>query len=136
MQMFLSIVLWILIGACSAYYAQIKGRDPITWFVVGMLLGLFSLIILYFLPPLEQKIEPAEPLEEIAASEPLSYQRDCRFRDWFYLDQTHNPKGPLSFYALRELWHSKNISPQTLVWSDGFSSWSKIEEVSDLNEML
>lgn len=46
------LILWIAISALCGYYASQKGRDVVTWVVIGFLLSFIALIILWFLPPI------------------------------------------------------------------------------------
>ena len=68
MQLFLTITLCLLIGAATAYFANQRGRDPLVWFMVGMLLGIFGLALLFLLPPV---LEGEEKSEEELASEAI-----------------------------------------------------------------
>lgn len=45
-------LLWIAVGALSAWYAGQKGRSVVGWFFGGLLLSVFALVILWFLNPL------------------------------------------------------------------------------------
>lgn len=135
MSMLVIILMWTLFGAASAYYAQIKGRDPILWFVLGALLGILSLIILFFLPAVETKEAPPSEEEEAIVEEPSSY-KSMRFKEWFYMDQNHHQKGPVSFTVLQRLYFDKALSLSTLVWTEGMEGWSKIEDLSELKDAL
>lgn len=134
MSMFVIIIMWTLFGAASAYYAQIKGRDPILWFVLGALLGIISLIILFFLPTIETKEAPAAEAEVIV-EEPIVY-KSLRFKEWFYLDDMNQQKGPVSFTVLQRLYYDKVLNLSTLVWTEGMEGWSKLEDLSELRDAL
>lgn len=49
--MLLWVVLSLFFGLASAHFAQKRGRDAVTWFVIGVLLGVFGVILLFILPP-------------------------------------------------------------------------------------
>ncbi|MFN4174133.1 MAG: DUF4339 domain-containing protein [Parachlamydiaceae bacterium] len=130
--MFLIITMWILFGAAAAYYGQIKGRDPILWFVLGALFGAFSLIVLFFLPSLEPKPVPAEA--ELVVDEPAA-PLSPRFRDWFYMEGSVQ-QGPITYTVLQRRLFDGKINGDTLVWSEGMEGWSKIEDVEDLKDLI
>ena len=131
MTLFISIALWLIIGATSAYYAQLRGRDPISWFVIGMLLGIIGLIILFFLPQLEQKVVPEDsPIEPVPLAAPSSTQ--CiRFKEWFYLDPTHTQQGPISYLTLERLIDQGQLKSSSLIWSEGMEGWSPVDSIPD-----
>lgn len=128
MSLFISIALWLIIGAISAYYAQLRGRDPISWFVIGMLLGLIGLLILFFLPQLEQKVVPEE--ESLILKEPQK-SPNYRLNSWFYLDSTHTQQGPISYLTLEKLLDQGELTGSSLVWSEGMEGWRPIETLPD-----
>lgn len=131
--MILIISLWILFGAASAYYGQIKGRDPILWFVLGALFGVISLIILFFLPTLEPKEEPIE--EQVIAEEPLlNTFKSIRLRDWFYIDNDQKQQGPVTFTLLRRKLYDGTLNNSTLVWSEGMEGWSPANSIEELKD--
>lgn len=131
--MFLIITMWVLFGAAAAYYGQIKGRDPILWFVLGSLFGAFSLIILFFLPALEPKQVPveAEVLIEEMPSPPSP-----RFRDWFFMDENSAQQGPVTYSILQRRIYDGKLNGSTLVWSEGMGGWSKIEDLDELRDLV
>lgn len=115
----LYLAIWFLLGAITAYCAQIRGRDPIAWFGIGLLFGLIGLAFLYYLPVLEQKTPP--PSVEKVEPEPWTY------KDWFYLDHERAIKGPLPFRELRQRIDEGDLPRQTLVWSEGMADWESSE---------
>lgn len=46
------LIIWIAVAAFSGYYASQKGRDVVSWVILGFFLSIFALIALWFLPPL------------------------------------------------------------------------------------
>lgn len=131
MTLFISIALWLIIGATSAYYAQLRGRDPISWFVIGMLLGVIGLLILFFLPQLEQKVVPEDNLlEPIPPLTPMG--QSVRFKEWFYLDPNHVQQGPVSFLALEKLIDQGYLTHHSLIWSEGMEGWTPVESINEL----
>lgn len=132
MFLVIAIALWMVMGATAAYYAQLKGRDPISWFVIGMLLGLVGLLILFFLPQIEQKVMPEDSLPEPQV--PLQgggLQESVRFKEWFYLDQAHTQQGPISFLALERLIDQGELLGTSLIWSEGMEGWRPVETIPE-----
>jgi hypothetical protein len=134
-RMMVSLFLLFFLAAFSAYVAKQRGRDPLVWFMLGILLGIFSLILLFVLKPFEgdhpeQKNKIEENLtpkygalaEEIGE---VSYEN----KKWFYLDQAHHQQGPIYFRELYTLWLDNKITPLTYVWSEGMADWQRIHEL-------
>ncbi len=133
MSMFLIITMWILFGAAAAYYGQIKGRDPILWFVLGALFGAFSLIVLFFLPTLELSRVPVEA--EVVIDEPAG-PPSPRFRDWFFMDEGNLQQGPVTYTVLQRKIFDGKLNGNTLVWSEGMGGWTKIEDLDELKDLM
>ncbi len=134
MQMFIMVGIWFLTGYISSYFAKQRGRDPIAWFVIGMILGLIGLLILFLLPPIgkeseekeaERIIQPIPKIEE----EPLP-------SEWFYLDGGRNQQGPVSVDDLKNLWGSQKLEGSTYVWTETMENWQKIIEIPPLAKTL
>lgn len=127
-----------MIGTATAYFANQRGRDPIVWFMVGMLLGLFGLVLLFLLPPVSAEEAAAKEMEDLAGeSKPPEIkfpvaQHDYLIKEWFYYDQHKERQGPVKFEVLKKLWEDGNIDEETFVWAEGMANWVKIEEVQNL----
>lgn len=143
MQYFLSIILWLLVSTATAYFANQRGRDPLVWFMIGMLLGFLGLLLLFLLPPVQegeagvQEIENSflEPkTDSIPAAS--SYSHEYLIKEWFYYDSEKNRQGPVRFEDLHDLWKAGVINDSTFVWSDGMVNWQKIEEIQPLHTHL
>lgn len=141
MQYFVSIVLWLLVSTATAYFASQRGRDPLVWFMVGMLLGFLGLLLLFLLPPVNETETNAEEAE-YALLEPQGETslplpgHDYMIKDWFYYDSQQQRQGPIRFEDLHHLWKDGVIDDHTFVWSDGMENWKKIEEIQNLHTHL
>lgn len=117
MGILFTLVLCSLFGAAVAYCAQLRGRDPITWFVIGLLFGIFGLFALFYLPRLDQKAPPAEDVK------PYVSVRGSPFEDWWYLNAQRQIQGPLSANHLEQKILDNEIPPDTLVWKEDMAEW-------------
>lgn len=142
MMMFLSIVLWILLGWVTSYFAQQRGRDPMVWFLVGMFLGILGLLLLFILPVVEEPgssssshdpEEGAMIMEEPAALPFPPFRTDL---DWYYIDQNHQQFGPVSFDLLKKSWDAGSSTVKTYVWNEEMSDWKKIGDLPELQKSL
>ena len=137
---FLTIVLWLSVGTATAYFAQQRGRDPLIWFMIGMLLGLMGLLLLFLLPPVaeEESSEEAEykALEEKISAEPTPPAHECLIKDWYYYDKSRQRHGPVRFEMLKHLWHDGALHSDSYVWCEGMDKWTKIEENQSLHTHL
>jgi len=125
-------------GALNAYYANQRGRDPVAWFMIGIPLGLFGLVILFLLPKLNDKNSEKKETAAIAAEFPSVEELlpDYTVKEWYYLDDEHKQKGPVQFSFLKGLWHDGQLLVKTYVWCDGMDVWEKVENVPNLQELL
>lgn len=147
-NMLLSFILLLIIAALTAYYASKKGRNTMIWFVLGLLLGVFAPLILLFLPKLKPE---GDGLPTMTLSKPDPYNTlfpeipptpdDQKLKEeenklWYYLDQEHIQIGPVSAYALRELWNRGRLDLNSYVWSEGMANWEKVDDLPDLKDVL
>lgn len=134
MEFFVVIISWLLFGGASSYFASQRGRDPLAWFMIGMLLGILGLLLLFLLPPLEKGEK--QPAPEDAESLPPPESLPGRLNQWFYLDKNRLQVGPLPFHQLKKDWDDGAIKLDTLVWSEGMGEWKQVAELPSLRELL
>jgi hypothetical protein len=138
MQLFLTITLCLIIGAATAYFANQRKRDPLIWFMIGMLLGLLGLLLLFLLPPgKEEGSKETVELEEIPPQSSIEHHprpitHDYLVKDWFYYDRSRQRHGPIRFDKLKELWKKGEINEESFIWAEGMTEWLKLEEVHGL----
>lgn len=148
-NMLLSFILLLIIAAFTAYYANRKGRNPLLWFIIGILLGIFAPLILLFFSSVKSErsddglptmtmSKPDPSLGNVSQGTPLSGEVKLQEEDklWYYLDQNHQQMGPVSIIALRELWNRGQLELNSYVWSDGMEQWQKVESLPDLKVIL
>ncbi len=141
MRLFISIFLLLLFAFLSAYMAKQRGRDPVAWFMIGILLGIFAPILLLILRPVQSDSKALEDIEEDENARLTPLQEESLIKsytdkEWFYLDLSRQQQGPVYFKALKTLWLEKKITISTYVWSEGMAQWKKIEELPGFVEAL
>lgn len=141
MSIFFMTLMWIAFGGLCSWYATQKGRDPLIWFCIGILLGILGLILLFFLPTVSvngktdnPEPSPDKPMVELLPAPPKVLYPDQK--EWYYLDPHKNQQGPVGLGYLRQEWEKGNIDPETYVWCEGFEKWFKIKELSELESSL
>ncbi len=120
------------IGALSAYLAIRQGRNPYLWFFIGIFFGLLGILVMFFAPGKQkprQTAVPAAPLIEEILVGPTD-------KFWYYLDETHEQKGPMSFSALNKAWKQGTITTQTFVWNEEFSDWKPLKECIQTRKII
>lgn len=125
----ISFIILLIIAGFTAYYADKKGRSPVGWFVLSVLIGFIAPLILYFLPSLrgEKPTTPPPPPSNV----PL---QDDKL--WYYLDEHHKQYGPLSIIGLKELWDTGKLELSSYVWSEGMEKWEKVDNLPELKKAL
>lgn len=145
--MLLSVFLLFLIACFTAYYAHQQGRNPILWFIIGILLGIFGLLILIFFPAKSESKNNGTPTMTVSKPDPsqphgenLLHQEELKTLQndklWYYLDLNHQQMGPVSIIALRELWKRGQLELTSYVWSEGMEKWQLVDELPDLKKSL
>ena len=134
------LVLLVAIASFTAYYANRRGREPLLWFAIGLLLGIFSPLILLLLPVVKKENgdsprvdSPPESQDNEKVAEGMMPEED---RLWYYLDQQHQQFGPVSIVALRALWNRGRLELTHYVWTEGMEKWEKVENMPDLHAVL
>jgi hypothetical protein len=128
MQLLLTFTFWIILGVLTSFYARERGRQPWSWFFVGLFLGLLGLLLLFILPkkisdkrgttPLKSKLEPIEVRQQPSYVNKL----------WYYLDQQNKQYGPMSFEALNNAWKEGIITSHTYVWNEELDNWKTLDQ--------
>lgn len=130
MQYALLLVIYSLFSFFTAEVAKRKGRNPKFWAVMGFLFGIFALSFVAFLP---KKLPITEPQGETPAEVPtLSITPDM----WYYLDDQHTTKGPISFHRLQELIFNGELKRSSYIWHESMKDWEKLNENRLLLEKL
>lgn len=151
-SMTLTLILWILTGLATGYLAYRRGRDPYIWFALGIFFGILAILALVLLPPVkstEEEGTATERLEEVAErrqrqlkeqekmeNAPDLQPQSVETKEWFYLDKAKQQQGPVSFYSLNAAWENGDISQQSYVWTEGMPEWKKIQDLTDLSQVL
>jgi hypothetical protein len=158
MMNFLVMISWFLMGGACAYHAKRRGRHPAAWFGIGLLFGIFGLILLLLLPPpksvarasmfstgtgrrslfkkaMEQpEVQPSRGgsfLPPIAPEfEPLAKEH----RMWYYLDEKNAQQGPMSIYLLQNAWQEGKVTRSTYVWNEEFEEWKALGGLLDASK--
>ncbi|MCB1107401.1 MAG: DUF4339 domain-containing protein [Chlamydiia bacterium] len=128
MHIALYLLSWLTLGWICSRMAEKRGRNPMIWGTLGVILGLIAVFILYFLPSKKEK-------EKVVSIIPNSTEKVCNKppeKLWYYLDKEKKEHGPMSFYALQEAWDDDKITAKTYVWNEEMDHWTHLEDLADL----
>jgi hypothetical protein len=137
--MILSVFIWVAVGAITANLAKQRGRDPYTWFFIGMLLGIFAILALFIMPIVKKEgvedevKETGSVIVEEVPPEPVQL---FHLKDWHCIDTAKVQKGPLTFREMKALWNDGKLVSQSYVWTEGMAAWLPIEKIPDLEDSL
>lgn len=143
MQMLFGLTLWMLIAFLNAYVAQTRGRDPLAWFMIGVVFNVFSLLALLILPKLEPKSDEqlGEPVD-LNAEEETETEKDedmmttYASKQWYYADQEYKQQGPVQYKILKGIFLRGDVNHNTFVWYEGMPKWERIKDVPGLEEAM
>lgn len=114
--------------------AKERGRDPLIWFVLGILGGIFALAVLFFLPSIKKKEEKEEPSPQMIESLPVN--DSLLHFDWHYIDVNKAQKGPVEIEDLHQAWEDGLVNKDCYVWHHDMSDWTKVSDVDGLEPRL
>ncbi|MBA3722404.1 MAG: DUF4339 domain-containing protein [Parachlamydiaceae bacterium] len=142
-NLLISFIILLIIAGLTSYYAEQKGRSPAAWFVIGILIGFFAPLILFFLPNLkkdetnEASMKVYTPPVSGNSTPPAPPPRlEDENKLWYYLDQNHQQYGPVSIFALKELWDTGRLELTSYVWTEGMDKWEKVDNLPELKVAL
>ena len=126
----LVVFIWALLGIASAVLAKERGRDPFSWFFIGMFLGLFGLLFLFILP--NKKIKDEEEnlayLEEIV--NPKITISENLNKKWYFLDKNKEHKGPFTLKTIEMLIKEKALPENPYIWEESLNNWVRIKDLN------
>jgi hypothetical protein len=156
MHILIPIVTNFMFGFLASHFAQKRGRDGTTWFIIGFVLNIFGLALLFLLPPVasQERVGPRGPVMNAQSQDPFSWssggsssasseaedteaqapplsQLDMfRQQDWYYMNREHKQEGPIAYEDLRLAFNSERAHEDTFIWSEGMPEWMKLRDLS------
>lgn len=128
----LNIVLfWIFFGFLTSYFAQKKGRNQRTWFIIGLCLGVIGVVLVLLMPQVQKRRTLKTP-KKVVLTPMITPKNPALDKVWFYLDTERKQQGPFYFADFLKSWKKGEIKEDSFVWSEGMSEWKKIQELGDL----
>jgi len=142
-----ALIVWACIGGLTAYFAKQRHRNPLSWFLIGLALGIFGFLLLFLLPSkkVEKKQEATLPIAEshneaaIPSENPTPYQPPAkriptnRSILWYYLDENLDTQGPLTIDKLRKTLHEKKLDATCYIWCEEYDDWMQIQDCQNQN---
>jgi len=122
------IIFYLLFGAASAYLAQKRGRDPFLWFCIGVLLGIFSPILLLILPSFETGADKEKKTAAAENPPPSPPPAEAEEASWYYLMDNGQQEGPVPLSQVKQLVSSGSLHAESYLWHDGMEDWKKLKE--------
>lgn len=115
----LALILGVVNGLLSAFYAQRRGKNPYLWFLLGFAFGLMGLLALFLF--LRKKNPRAE-----SAAQPVTIADTF----WYYLDSNNQQQGPITPAAFQQALSDGAIREHTFVWNEQMEGWKPWREVA------
>lgn len=117
-------VILITVGAVASYLAKKRGRNPLLWFFLGMLFGIFGLVFLIFSRPAKKPVQTERDPSTIDITP--NVEPNAKEKFWYYLDPDNTQRGPMSFDALSRALRQGEISAKTFVWNETLDNWKPL----------
>ena len=140
-------ILLVMGMICGHTAKTYKNRDYRLWFVLGMLFGLISLIILYIMPAKKKLTEAVQANSTSTKANPSVTNAEALkianmnplpmiTNQWYYLDSDNTQVGPLSFQRLKDSYLDGTLSDTNYVWNEDLSEWKKLSELPEYLDIL
>ena len=111
-------------GLISGYLAYRRGKNPILWFLIGLVFGIFGVFAFLFATNPRKKGAPAP---KSVSPEPYLHGPANKF--WYYLDPTNTQIGPMSYNGMTQAWKKGTVSPTAYVWHEELAEWKPLQEL-------
>lgn len=134
MQSFFIVLTWILFGIICSKIASKKNRNQISWFFLGLFLGLIALLIICFLKPIRVNEPILNENQPFAINYPPILKSDNNY--WYYLDTNKKQIGPMSIKKIIDTFFEGIITHDTFVWNDTMCDWIKLKETELFSKIL
>ncbi len=116
---FVLLFITCLWGYIGYKIAQKKGRNPTVWCILGVLFGMVAIIILSLL----------KTKYKIPVQTPKKFELNDIVQDnWYFVTQTKEQKGPMSFEDFKSEFESGAFTKQSFVWNTTYTDWKKLED--------
>ncbi|PCI78581.1 hypothetical protein COB21_00390 [Candidatus Aerophobetes bacterium] len=127
-NIFIFLIAYATFAFFASELAKKKNRPVLFWATMGFLFGVFALIVLAFLSrnkaAYKQPPKSFAPATTSSTTPPLNLSPDV----WYYLDEKHQTKGPISFDRLKQLVFSSAIDRKAYVWHESMTDWQRINQ--------
>lgn len=125
-----STLMGILFGGISAYVAKMRGKDPVVWFFVGMIFGIFGLLFLLVSSRSKTGVKPKAKRKREPTTIDITPKIHPSYNEkfWYYLDPQNQQYGPMSFNGLLNAWKEGKVSQKTYVWNETLETWTPFGE--------
>ena len=128
MQLLNVILFWVFFGLLSSYLAKKGGKRQLPWFFIGLILGIFGVILISILL-LKEKFTKRKHQAPVQ----IERRSDVWMKMWYYQEPASKlQKGPMEFPDLAKQWRTKALTDKTLIWGEGMPEWKKVNDLPDI----
>lgn len=113
----------IFAGSLSAYLAHKSGKNPLKWLAIGAALGFFGILPIFFM----SMKKPARASKTRVPRVKFYMISGPADKFWYYLDQSQNQFGPMSYTALTNAWKERKIDGSNYVWHEDLPEWKPLQ---------
>jgi len=118
------LLIYITVGLITAHFAKKSGRNRYIWFFIGIIFGIWGLIVMFFLNIKKVKKAQKELRKPVIIEDP---------RHWYYLDEDQKRYGPISLNKLKNLWEENTVFSNTYVWNKDFKNWESLKNIKEFS---
>lgn len=141
MQLLNIFLFWLFLGCLASYFAKKRGRSPVLWFILGMVLGVIGIGVLWLLPKVAVEAPPQTgpqlgPQPDQQMGQQMGRHEELWKIVWYYLDRGHKQQGPVELPDLITQWKAQGISEKSYIWGEGMKEWQQLCDLPDLLSTL
>ncbi len=127
-----SFIISLIFGFWAFQLAKKQQRNPWFWFSLGVLLGIFGILLLFIVEEIawRKSSKIVEKTFALSSEENLFFEnQENSQKFWYFINEEEQSEGAMSFQKFRELYEDKKIHSLTYVWNASLPTWQRLKDL-------